>query len=327
MRRAVYIYSLAPVITLGLLFFGCRKKDEPTVSRSVPTVAPEVQILATVNGDPITRAEFDERFQRSGLKPEKDAEVQVKEEFLNRLIERKMMLREAQRKRIKIGLPEITARIEALRREEGKDVREALGGLGIDYEKWKSDVWEDMMIERLIGRNISRNVSVSAAEVRRFYQENPQEFERPEQVRVRQIVVESPTEAQKLLEEVQQDKVDFATVARAHSRAPEAAQGGDLGYFAMGDMPGEFNVVFGLPKGGVSGVVKSPYGYHIFKLEDKRKAGRQSLEEAWKEIAERLRQRKQDERYMAWLNELRSRTKFVVNYHVLEQAPEDRGRP
>jgi peptidyl-prolyl cis-trans isomerase C len=305
------------VLILGLLFFGCRKKEEPAPQPAAPSVPPEVKVLATVDGDPITLAEFEERFQRAGLKPEKDAELQVKEEFLNRLIERKMMLREAQRRRIKIGLPEITARIEAMRKEQGKDVKETLGGLGIDYEKWKSDIWEDMMIERLIARDVTRNVRVSAAEIRRYYQDNPQEFERPEQVRVRQIVVDTAEEAQRILEKLQNEKADFAALARTRSTAPEAAEGGDLGYFAMGEMPGEFNVVFGLPKGGMSNVIKSPYGFHIFKLEDKRKAGKLSLEAASPEIARKLQQRKEDEHYKQWLKELRARTKFVVNYQGL----------
>ena len=281
--------------------------------------APAIKILATVNGDPITLGDFQERFARAGLRPEKEAEYQVKEEFLNRLIERKMMLREAQRRRIKVSLPEINQRIEAMRTEQGKDVRETLGGLGIDYEKWKSDVWEDMMIEKLIARDVIRTLRVSAAEIRRYYQENPQEFQRSEQVRVRQIVVDTEDAAQRVLDQLQNEKADFAALARKKSTAPEAEEGGDLGYFAMGDMPGEFNVVFGLPRGGISGVVKSPYGYHIFKLEDKRKAGKLGLEEASKEIAEKLTRQKQDVRYKQWLTELRGRTKFVVNYQGLQQ--------
>ena len=227
-----------------------------------------------------------------------------------------MMLREAQRKRIKIGLPEINKRIETLTVENGKDVKETLSGLGIDFEKWKADVWEDMMIERLLARDVNKRVSVSPHDVRRYYQDNSQEFEKPEQVRVRQIVTASEADARKALEMVRSG-TDFATVARERSTAPEAERGGDLGYFAMGDMPAEFNVVFGMQKGGVSGIVKSPYGYHIFKLEDKRKAGRIGLDEASKDITERLRRDKEDKRYKAWLTELRGRTKFEVNYRAL----------
>jgi len=309
---------LAPALLLGLLFFGCRKKvDEKPAETTVPAVSANVQIVATVNGDPITLAEFQERFDRAGYKPDHDAEHELKEAFLNRLIERKMMLLEAQRRRIKIRVPDINARIEKLRAEHGKDIREELTGLGIDYEKWKSDVWEDMMIERLLARDVNRHVSVTQSEIRRYYEANPQEFEKPEQVRVRQIVVASEEEARKVMELLQAANADFASIAREKSTAPEAEKGGDLGYFAQGEMPADFNVVFGLTKGGISGIVKSPYGYHIFKLEDRRPAGKISLENASKEINEKLRRAKEDSRYKQWFKELRSRTKFEVNYQIL----------
>jgi peptidyl-prolyl cis-trans isomerase C len=306
------------VILLGLLLFGCPRKEEaPTQQPSEQPAAPQVRVLATVNGDPITLGEFQERFTRAGIRPEKEAEVQVKEEFLNRLIERKMLIKEAQRRRFKVGVPEILQRIETMKTEQGKDMKEALSAMGVDFEKFKSDIWEDLMIEKLVKREVDRPASVSAAEVRRYYQEHAQEFERPEQVRVRQIVLTTEQEAQQVLEQVHAG-ADFAGLARQRSTAPEAETGGDLGYFAMGDMPGEFNVVFGLPRGGVSGVVKSPYGFHLFKLEDKRKARTLSLEETSKDIAEKIRQQKQDARYQQWLRELRSRTKFVVNYQGLQ---------
>jgi len=136
---------------------------------------------------------------------------------------------------------------------------------------------------------------------------------------VRQIVVATEQEAQRLLDQVLAG-ADFAELARQRSTAPEAAEGGDLGYFAMGEMPGEFNVVFGLPKGGVSTIVKSAYGFHIFKLENKRRPGKVPIDEAWKDIAEKLEHRKQDERYQQFLRELRNRTKFVVNYEGLQEG-------
>jgi peptidyl-prolyl cis-trans isomerase C len=314
-------YTVAPALLLGLLFFSCTKKEEAKspVAVPTPTVSPDVRIVATVNGDPITLAEFQERFAREGIKPEHDAELEVKRDFLNRLIERKMMIGEAQRKRIKVGVPEINARIAALRGDHGKDVKEELASRGIDFEKWKSDIWEDMMIERLIARVVNRHISVSPAEMRRYYQTHTEEFEKPEQVRVRQIVVATEEEAKKVMELLQAPGANFEALAREKSTAPEAEKGGDLGYFAMGDMPAEFNVVFGMPVHGISDIIKSPYGFHIFKLEDKRKAGRISFEKASKEIIEKLRREKEDLRYKQWLKELRSRTKFEVNYQALVQ--------
>jgi peptidyl-prolyl cis-trans isomerase C len=310
---------LAPVLLLGLLFFACKKTvEEKPQSSPVSTVSAAVRVVATVNGDPITLAEFQERFGRTGIKPEQGAELEIKVEFLNRLIERKMMLVEAQRKRIKVGLPEINKKMEALRAEYGKDIKDLLASQGVDFEKWKSDIWEDIMIERLIASEVNRRVSVAPSDVRRYYQANSQEFEKPEQVRVRQIVVVTEEEARNV-EELLRAGNDFAALAREKSTAPEAERGGDLGYFAMGEMPAEFNVVFGLPKGGISGVVKSPYGFHIFKLEDKRHAGKMGLDEVSKGIADKLRREREDARYKQWLKELRARTKFEVNYKALEQ--------
>jgi peptidyl-prolyl cis-trans isomerase C len=310
---------LAPVLLLGLLFFGCKKKAEEKPQNSpAATVSAAVRVVATVNGDPITLAEFQERFGRTGIKPEREAELEIKVEFLNRLIERKMMLSEAQRKRIKVGLPEINKKMESLRIEYGKDIKDLLESQGVDFEKWKSDIWEDIMIERLIALEVNRRVSVTPSEVRRYYQSNVKEFEKPEQARVRQIVVATEEEARKV-EELLQAGAEFAALAREKSTAPEAEHGGDLGYFAMGEMPAEFNVVFELPKGGISGIVKSPYGFHIFKLEEKRRAGRMGLDEVSRGIADKLRREKEDTRYKQWLTELRSRTKFEVNYKALER--------
>ncbi len=168
-RFAKYV---APALLLGLIFFSCSRKNEEPGPAPVSPVSPNVRIVATINGDPITLAEFQERFVRAGFKPDEGVELDVKEDFLNRLIERMMLVREAQRKRIKVGLPEINKRIETLRTENGEDVKDTLAGLGIDFEKWKADVWEDMMIERLLAREVHKRVSVSPAEVRRYYQAN-----------------------------------------------------------------------------------------------------------------------------------------------------------
>ena len=319
MENTRLTHLLAPALLLGLVFFSCKKPAEEKSVAPPVTASADVRVVATVNGEPITLAEFQERYSRSGLKPDQEAALEVKREFLNRLIDRTMMLREAQRRRIKIAPQDITKRIDALCAEQGKDVKDILSGLGLEFEKWKSDIWEDMMIERLVAREVNSHVSAAQAEIRRYYEANRQEFDKPDQVRARQIVVATEQEAMKVHEQLLAPGADFANLARQTSKAPEAGKGGDLGYFAKGDMPEEFNVVFGLPKGGISGIVKSPYGYHIFKLEDTRKAGTISLADASREIAERLRRDKQDARYKQWLKELRARTKFEVNYQALEQ--------
>src|SRR3989304_9621980 len=238
MKISPFKKHTAPVLLLGLLFFSCGKNDTGKPAGDEAGVSPDVRVVATVNGDPITLAEFLERFVRAGLKLDSDVESSVKVDFLNRLIERKMLLREAQRKRIKVSLQEINSKIESFRSEQGKDVKEVLAGLGVDYEKWKADIWENLMVEKLLSREVDRHVSISAPEVRRYYQAHAGEFEKPEQEGARQMVVSTEAEAKKVLE-LLKVQPDFAKVAREKSTAPEAASGGDLGYFAKGEMPAD----------------------------------------------------------------------------------------
>src|SRR5574342_947664 len=94
MKNTRLTHLLAPALLLGLVFFSCKKPAvEKPASPPVPASA-DVRVVATVNGEPITLAEFQERYSRSGLKPDPEAALEVKREFLNRLIDRMMMLRE-----------------------------------------------------------------------------------------------------------------------------------------------------------------------------------------------------------------------------------------
>ncbi len=78
-------------------------------------------------------------------------------------------------------------------------------------------------------------------------------------------------------------------LAREHSLSPDARQGGDLGFFPRGVMPPPFDeVCFSLKPGQLSGVVRSSYGFHLFKLLEKRPARRRPLEEVAPSIAARL---------------------------------------
>lgn len=317
MMNRYLTHFLAPAVFLGLFFFSCGRTGEKDVAAPDTPSLPDITVVATVNGDPITLGEFIERFTRAGFKLDGSVDVQIKEEFLNRLIERKMMIREAQRKRIKVGLSEINQRISGIQQEHGKDLKEDLLAQGIDYEKWKADIWENLMIEKLLDREVNRHANVSAAEIRRFYQSNPERFKRPNQVRVRQIVVSTENEAEGILEQLH-DGANFIALAKEKSTAPEASAGGDLGYFARGEMPSEFNVVFALQKNELSSVVKSPYGFHIFRLEDRRPAGMRGFDEVTAEISKTLLQEKQNELFRKWMKELRSRTKFEVNYQALK---------
>jgi peptidyl-prolyl cis-trans isomerase C len=111
----------------------------------------------------------------------------------------------------------------------------------------------------------------------------------------------------------------FSDAAAEYSLSPDAQQGGDLGFFGRGEMPPEFDdIVFDLPINRLSDLVKSEYGYHIFLVEEKRKAARLSKQDAEEEIRSILEGSKKEEVYLSWLQELRARAVIAVDWAQLE---------
>ena len=118
------------------------------------------------------------------------------------------------------------------------------------------------------------------------YDASPEKFETPEQVRVRHILVsakacEAEARARDLLAQARQPGADFAALAKANSDDPgSAARGGDLGFLARGKMAPAFEAAaFALKQpGDLSDVVKTEFGYHVIRLEERKPASRQPFE-------------------------------------------------
>ncbi len=142
---------------------------------------------------------------------------------------------------------------------------------------------------------------------RNQYDATPEKYDTPEQVRVRHILVsakacEPEVRTRELLAQARQPGADFAALAKANSDDPgSAARGGDLGFFSRGKMAAAFEAAaFALQKpGDLSDVVKTEFGYHVIRLEERKPAGRQPFEavrdELVKSFAEaETRSRRQD---------------------------------
>ena len=112
--------------------------------------------------------------------------------------------------------------------------------------------------------------AVTDAELHKVYEEAVGQMKSEPEVRARHILVETEDEAKAVVAELKKG-ADFAELAKAKSKDPGAADGGDLGYFTKDQMVPEFSeVAFKLDKGQLSDPVKSQFGWHVIKVEDKR---------------------------------------------------------
>jgi peptidyl-prolyl cis-trans isomerase C len=144
---------------------------------------------------------------------------------------------------------------------------------------------DQLLANAYLTKEIIEKVTVSDQDVQDFYGKNRKLFEKPEQARARHILVAvkqgaaddvkaaAKKKAEELLDRVRKGE-DFAKLAGEFSDDPGSKQkGGDLGFFPKNSMIPEFDkAAFALEPGGISGVVETSFGYHIIKVEEKKKA-------------------------------------------------------
>jgi len=284
----------------------------------VEKVAPLIQI----NDQEISKAEFLAAFEKSLQKDQPLSGIEREElqrSFLVQLIDRELIHGEARRLDITLTEADVESALQSYRQDYPDASFEAmLQERGLTMQFWREELKESLIMEKLLEQAVYSRVSVTDTEVAAYFADNREQFDRPAQVRARQIVVAEEDEGQDVLALLRQGQ-PFAEVAAEYSLSPDAQQGGDLGFFGRGEMPPEFDaIVFDLPVNRLSDLVKSEYGYHIFLVEEKRKATRLSKKDATEEILSILEGRKKEQVYLGWLQEMRARAVIAVDWAQLE---------
>ncbi|MGB9835968.1 MAG: peptidylprolyl isomerase [Candidatus Saccharicenans sp.] len=219
--------------------------------------------------------------EESSLSPE------VLSELFNQFVEDKLILYSARKQNLEVTEEEKQAFLKRLVRDYPAGER-TLVSPDDDQELLDSLLVEKYKRERV------KDVVVTDEEIKEYYQAHKKDFLVPERVRVSQILVKSSDLAVKLQEKLKMATEDeFHQAAKDYSEAPDAYKGGVMGVFKPGDLPYDMEkVIFSLEEGKVSQVFESPYGYHIFRLDQKYPPMLMELEEAAPKIRNILRENK-----------------------------------
>jgi peptidyl-prolyl cis-trans isomerase C len=209
-----------------------------------------------------------------------------------------------------------------------EDVEKEIKEMGMTMEDLRGQVRQKMMTEKVIDAEMKD--AVTAEDAKKYYDENPTQFDRPEQVQASHILVkvepdataDAKAEAKKKIEGILKkvkDGGDFAALAKENSDCPSAANGGDLGMFGRGQMVKEFeDTAFAMKPGDVSGIVETQFGYHIIKVTDKKEAGKIPFEEIKDQLESYLKQRKQQEFWQTYRDKMKADAK--IEYSAEEKA-------
>lgn len=312
-NRHIYILSAVLVVLIIVAFAGYFKLKS-------------FDILARYKGGKIERSEF-----ITNLKIEADRydpliwkkpteSMRVKESILNRLIEEHLLLAKAKELGIDVTTEEMESEIKSFK--SGYDdatFNKMLELKGLKYNDWIETKKRKLLIQKLVKLNVIDKMKIGPEDIKKYYNGHEQEFNLPEQVRARHILVNSWDEAQRIMELINQGE-NFAALAKNRSISPERWDGGDLGYFGRGSHPDVFDkVCFSLAVGEVSPIVKSEYGYHIFKLIDKKPAQRESLEDAKEKIVMALQQQKSGDTMKDWYKSIYDAAGVEINNELLKK--------
>ncbi len=170
-------------------------------------------------------------------------------------------------------------------------------------ESAKKDILAQLAMRKVLGE-----VAVSQEECKEYYEANTEKFRREETVNAKHILVKEEEEINAILALITSGEKEFEAMAREHSICGSAANGGSLGTFGKGQMVKEFeDAAFSAEIGAVVGPVKTQFGYHLIKVEDKTEPTIAGFEMVESQIKKNLMQKKQNEAYMAKTEELREK--------------------
>jgi len=274
-------------------------------------------LIARIGREEITIDEFNREFKELVIDPKKEGSPlelrELKVAYLDQMIERKILSQEARRLGIQVSAEELSQAILEIKKDyPGEGFGEKLGLKGMSLEEWKVRLEEKLLAEKMVRSDRQYQGKIEEKSAREFYEANRSLFQLPRRVRARQIVVSDGNEALQIQKRLKKGE-SFEKLAKEKSLGLEKALGGDLGYFSEGERPAEFDHVFSMEAGAISEVIKSPYGYHLFKLEEKVEPREISFEEAKKSILERLARERGEEEYQRWLKDLREKAKVKIN--------------
>jgi len=326
---------LSWIILLFLIstIFFCSKDDKRDVQQTASFS--DSTVVALINGKAIHYDELDlavkQFLMRVGRNPKffvkQPGDTVVYREALNWLISLNLLSEEADRNKIKVNENKIELTFNNFKRNFPSEQQflDFLAENNLTSEAFKANLADELKVQELLDQKITSKVeTITEKEALEYYNNNPDNFLQNEQVRVQHILIKvtDPNDPQKI--EVAQNKArlildkikkggKFEELARQYSEDPSAFKGGDLGFFAQGDMIKEFEVVaFALKIGEISNVVRTPLGFHLIKLNEKKSSQLIPFQEVESQIKAQMKQERSNNLFEEYVNELKSKAKIKV---------------
>jgi peptidyl-prolyl cis-trans isomerase SurA len=286
------------------------------------------RVIAIVNDDVVLLDELEEAAEPLLARIPKNLDAaeskkriaDLRNEILETLIADKLLEQEVKVLKIEVGEREIDRLIKDLRERNNLDdqqLEQALLQQGMTMAEYRDGMRKQLLKMKIINLKVRSKVQVSDQDVQSLYQRQQDEAAEDVQIHARHIVFLLPEDAdadlvaaklQQATAAARRAKAgeDFAALAQELSEGPNAAQGGDLGFFRREDIVEAFaKAAFVLKPGDMSEPVRTPFGWHVIKVEERRSGDVKALDELKDQLKERLYQEEIEVVFRRYVDELR----------------------
>ena len=323
-------FLVAALILCGTLVAaaGPEAKAESTAAAVTSAVLPLQGVVARVNGAAIDAVELRraKKVLLRGQTVPAEQQAALDKQAMEQLISAELLYQASAKLEFKDLDKQIDDKVAQgkARFKDEQEFKKAIKDLEMDEKELREYTRRDLLISRFVETAFMSKVAVSEAEIRAFYDQNPDKFKRDETVKASHILIGADSKtsaddrkkarekAEKLRKELA-GGADFATLAKGNSTCPSSQQGGDLGFFGKGQMVPAFEkAAFALKPGEISDVVETQFGYHVIKLTEKKAAETTDFKDVKAKIEEFVKGQKVNEAIQKYLAETRKSAKIEV---------------
>ena len=322
-------FLVAALVSCGSFVAAAEPEaKKESAATTVSAVTPVQGAVARVNGATIDAVEL-RRAKKVLLRGQTlpaEQQAVLDKQALEQLVSAELLYQAA----AKVEFADLDKQIDAkvtqgkARFKDEQEFKKAIKDLEMDEKDLRDYTRRDLLISRFVETAFVAKTSVSEAEIRSFYDKNPDKFKRDETVKASHILIgvdgaasaddkkKAREKAEKLRKELA-GGADFAALAKGNSTCPSSQQGGDLGFFGKGQMVPPFETAaFALKPGEISEVVETQFGYHIIKLTERKPAATTDYNEVKAKIEEFLKGQKVNESVQKYIADARKTAKIEI---------------
>jgi peptidyl-prolyl cis-trans isomerase SurA len=329
-NEGMKLWSLIPL--LGVAAAGWLAPAQTTAAEA----AVVDRIVAVVNEDIITLYDIESLIQpmiknikTQGMSPERERQVvaNLRSELLDNLINVKLTEQEVKRYKITVTEEEIDNQLRQIKQRRSltdENLRALLAQEGVTPEEYRKELKLQIQRTKLVNREVRSKVVITEAEIKDYYEKNRSKYGGGTQYYLWNLFVKLPPNpipierqtAQALLGEALAELKkgrSFEDLARLYAEGAKGIQGSELGLFRIDELTPQLReVVQGLKSGQVSPIVESDFGYQVVYVQRIQETASKPLDQVESEIQEILFRETVDNRFNAWLADLRKRSHIKI---------------